>query len=164
MGHLADERQGTVGGEADRRIDRERDRLEAWFDHRERAANDKLASTQGTLERLRASAEEGDRRILPVWEKNLEVAQEIVDELADEYVRQMTDLDKHRHPIVDHQLISVARIDICATHEPPPLPVTLEQARDVPRHGGLEVEHPDRSSADPHHIRSDVASGRRRRG
>ena len=119
MGRLADERQGVVVGEADRRVDRERDRLEAWFNHRERAATDKLASTQDTLERLRTSAEEGDRRILPVWEKNHEVAQQIVDELADDYVRQMTDLDKHRHPIVDHQLIAVARIAICPTRESP---------------------------------------------
>ena len=164
MGCLADERQGIVVGEADRRVDRERDRLEAWFNHRERAATDKLASTQGTLERLRASVEEGDRRILPVWEKNLEVAQQIVDELADDYVRQMTDLDKHRHPIVDHQLVSVARIDICPTREPSPSPVTLEQPHNFPPQRVLGVGHPDQSSADPHQVRSDDASGRRRRG
>ena len=164
MGRLADERQRIVDGAADRRVDRERDRLEAWFNHRERAAIDKLASTQDTLERLRASAEEGDRRILPVWEKNRKVAQEIVDELADDYVRQMTDLERHRHPIVDHQLISVARIDICPIHELPPSSVTLEQRREVPRHGGVGVGHPDRPSADPHHMKSDDASGGSRRG
>ena len=112
MGRLADERQGSVVDEAGRRVDRERDRFEAWFDHRERAAADKLAGTRATLERLHASTDEGERRILPIWEKNLKDTQQIVDELAVDYVRRMTDLDGHQHPIIDHQLVSVARIDI----------------------------------------------------
>ena len=164
MGRLADERQRTVVGEADRRIDRERDRLEAWFEHRERAANDKLSSTWRTLERLRASSEEGDRRILPVWEKNLEDAQQIVDELADDYVRQMTALDKHRRPIVDHQLVAVARIDICWSPELSRSLVTLEQPGDVPPHRVLGAAHSSRPFEGPRHLRSDDASGRLQRG
>ena len=109
---IAEARQGSVVDDADRRVDRERDRLEAWFDHRQRAAADKLANTRDVLERLRASTDEGDRRILPVWEKNSQDAQDLVEGLAAERVRRMLALEKHRHPIVDHQLVSVARIDI----------------------------------------------------
>ena len=164
MGRLADERQRIVVGEADRRIDRERDRLEAWFEHRERAANDKLSSTRRTLERLRASSEEGDRRILPVWEKNLEDAQQIVDELADDYVRQMTALDKHRRPIVDHQLVAAARIDICWSPELSRPLVELEQPGDVPPHRVPGAAHSSRPFEGPRHARSDDASGRHQRG
>ena len=112
VGHLADQHQQAAAGDAEKRVGRERERLEAWFSHRERAAADKVANTRATVERIRASTDEGERRILPVWEKNLEDAQQLVDELTVDRARRMHDLDKHRRPILDHQLVSVARIDI----------------------------------------------------
>ena len=112
VGHLADQRQRVVAGDADDRVGRERERLEAWFNHRERAAADKVASTQATVERIRASTDESERRILPVWEKNLEDAQQLVAELAVDRARRMSELDRHRRPIIDHQLVAVARIEI----------------------------------------------------
>ena len=112
VGRLADQRQQAVASEADERVGRERQRLEAWFNHRDRAAADKVANTRETVERLRASTDEGERRILPVWEKNLGDAQQLVDELTADRARRMVELDKHRRPIIDHQMVSVARIDV----------------------------------------------------
>ena len=112
VGHLADQHQQAVASDAEKRVGRERERLEAWFSHRERAAADKVANTRATVERIRASTDEGERRILPVWDKNLEDAQQLVDELAVDRARRMAELDKHRRPIIDHQLVSAARIDI----------------------------------------------------
>ena len=112
VGRLVDRRQQAVAGDADKRVGRERERLEAWFSHRERAAEDKLANTRATVERIRASTDEGERRILPVWEKNLEDAQELVDELSVDRARRIAELDKHRSPIIDHQLVSAARIEV----------------------------------------------------
>ena len=112
VGRLADKRQQAVASEADERVGRERQRLEAWFNHRDRAAADKVANTRATVERLRASTDEGERRILPVWEQNLKDAQQLVDELTADRARRIAELDKHLHPIIDHQLVSAARIDV----------------------------------------------------
>ena len=112
VGRLAAGRQQAITDEADKRVDRERERIEAWFDHRQLAAADKLTSTKATLERLRASSDEGERRILPVWEKNFEDAKDIVESLALERALRMADIEKHRRPIIDHQLVAIARIDI----------------------------------------------------
>ena len=112
LGHLADQHQQAVASDAEKRVGRERGRLEAWFSHRERAAADKVANTRATVERIRASTDEGERRILPVWEKNLEDAQQLADELTVDRARRMQELDKHRRPIIDHQVVSAARIDV----------------------------------------------------
>ena len=112
VGHIADQHQQAVASDADKRVGRERERLEAWFSHRERAAADKLANTRATVHRIRASTDEGERRILPVWEKNLEDAQQLVDGLAVDRAQRMAELDKHRLPIIDHQLVSAARIEV----------------------------------------------------
>ena len=121
VGELADQRQEIVTAEAEQRVTRERTRLEAWFDHRERAAADKIASTQATVERIRASVDEGERRILPVWEKNLEDAQQLANDLALDRSRRMAEIESHRHPSIDHQLVSVARIEVR------PNPVALDR-------------------------------------
>ncbi len=113
VNRLADKRQGIVTHEAGERVDRERDRLEAWFNHRERAARDKLDSTHAILERLRASTDESERRILPVWKRNYDHARQLVAGLAVEREQQIREIETHRHPIIDHQLVAVARIEIC---------------------------------------------------
>ena len=112
MNYLVDEFQRIAVDEADRRLDRERDRLDAWFDHRERSVKDKLTSTLATVERLRASTDEGERRILPVWEKNFEDAKQLSEAVSAERSRSVEELEKYRRPSVDHELVSVARIEV----------------------------------------------------
>lgn len=109
-----------IAKDASRRVDREREKVAAWFDHRQQAAEDKVATTRATLERLLSSSDEGERRILPVWEKNLENAERLVEELAVERDRRLADLEKHRYPVVDHQLVAVGRVEVAAPHAPAP--------------------------------------------
>ncbi|HVM07918.1 MAG TPA: helicase-related protein [Acidimicrobiales bacterium] len=111
---LVAQREADIAQEASQRVDRERDKVSAWFAHRERAALDKVDSTRATLARLRASTDEGQQRIIPVWEKNLETAEELVENLAHERDRRLADLEKHRQPVVDHQLVAVARVEVNA--------------------------------------------------
>ena len=111
---LAEERQRAVIEGAGRRVDRERERLQAWFRHREQAAADKLASTRATRDRLRVSTDEGARRILPVWDKNLADAERIVEQLSIDLAHRMSNLDQHKRPVVDYQLVSIARVEIVA--------------------------------------------------
>jgi superfamily II DNA or RNA helicase len=98
--------------DAESRAERERAKLEAYFDYRQQAATDRLAATAGTAQRLEASTEEGDKRILPVWQANLERDERLVQELAEERARQLATVDQILHPVVDWELVSAGRIEV----------------------------------------------------
>jgi ATP-dependent helicase HepA len=104
--------------EAEARAERERTKLEAYFDYRQHAATDRLAATAGTLQRLEASTDEGERRIIPVWQANLERDERLVQELADERARQLAAVEKLLHPVVDWELVSAGRIEVIAPARP----------------------------------------------
>ena len=98
--------------EAEVRAERERTKLEAYFDYRQQAATDRLAATAATLQRVQSSTDEGERRIIPVWQANLERDERLVQELADERARQLAAVDKILNPVVDWELVSAGRIEI----------------------------------------------------
>jgi ATP-dependent helicase HepA len=98
--------------EAEARVKQERAKLEAYFDYRQQAATDRLAATAGTLQRLEASTDEGERKIIPVWQANLERDERLVQELADERARQLAEVEKLLHPVVDWELVSAGRIEV----------------------------------------------------
>ena len=98
--------------DADEWVERERARLSAWFDYRERAAADRLAATDATLERLRGSEDQGQRRIIPVWEANLARDRRLLDELRDQRRAQLDRVDRMRDPAVSATLVAVGRIEV----------------------------------------------------
>ncbi|HUY48533.1 MAG TPA: AIPR family protein [Streptosporangiaceae bacterium] len=113
----ADALERTAREQARRRADRERGKLEAYFDYRQRAAADRLAATAATLARLEASPDDSERRIIPAWQANLSRDQQLVSELADERARQLTDIEKLLHPVADWELVSAGRIEIIADEQ-----------------------------------------------
>ena len=62
--------QRQIQSQAAERVDQEVARLTAYFDYREMTAGDKVAETRATLNRIRESEDESERRILPAWEAN----------------------------------------------------------------------------------------------
>ena len=100
--------------EAETRAERERAKLKTYFDYRQQAALDRLAATAATLQRLESSTDEGERRIIPVWQANLERDERLVQELADERARQLAAVEKLLHPVVDWELVSAGRIEVVA--------------------------------------------------
>jgi len=106
--------QGESQQEAETRAERERTKLEAYFDYRQQAALDRLAATAATLQRLESSTDESERRIIPVWQANLERDERLVQELADERGRQLAAVEKLLQPVVDWELVSVGRIEVVA--------------------------------------------------
>ena len=100
--------------EAEARADRERTKLEAYFDYRQQAATDRLAATAATLDRLESSTDEGERRIIPVWQANLERDERLVQELADDRARQLAEIEKLLRPVVDWELVSAGRVEVVA--------------------------------------------------
>jgi SNF2 family DNA or RNA helicase len=113
---FADEAAGTLQAEAQQearaRADRERNKLEAYFGYRQRAATDRLAATATTLERLHSSTDENERRIIPVWQANLARDEQLVQDLADERATQLAAAEKLLHPVADLQLVSAGRIEV----------------------------------------------------
>lgn len=106
-----DERQKATRT-AREQVERERDRLAAWFEYRERAGADKVATTKATLDRLRASTDEGQRRIIPVWEANLERDKSVVAELRRQRDEQFARLDRSRDPSVSTTIVAAGRIEV----------------------------------------------------
>ena len=94
------------------RTDREASRIEALFDYKERGAADKVEATRKTLNRIRESAEESQRQILPVWEANLRAAEELSSNLAWERQRRSAEVERFRYPQLDWILKSVGRIGV----------------------------------------------------
>jgi hypothetical protein len=100
------------------RAERERAKLEAYFEYRQRSASDRLAATTATLQRLEESTEDSERRIIPVWQANVARDEQLVQELADERARQLIAIDKLLQPVSDWEFVSAGRIEIVPA-EPP---------------------------------------------
>ena len=94
------------------RADREVSRIEALFDYKERGAADKVKAICETLNRVRESADESQRQILPVWEANLRMAEELSTNLASERQRRIAEIEAFRYPQLDWILKSVGRIEV----------------------------------------------------
>ena len=104
--------QRQVHNQAAERVDREVSRLRAYFDYREMTARDKISETRSTLDRIRKSEDESERRILPVWEANLRRDEAMLEELLDEKPRRIEDAEKYRNPAVAWSLKSLGRIEV----------------------------------------------------
>ena len=104
--------QRQIQNQASERVDQEVARLTAYFDYREMTARDKVAETWATLNRIRESEDESERRILPAWEANYRRDEATLAELVAERPRRIEDAEKHRLPHVAWALKSVGRIEV----------------------------------------------------
>ena len=109
--------QQQIQSQAAERVDRDVARLKAYFDYREMTARDKVEETRATLNRIRESNDESERRILPVWEANLRRDEAMLTELAEERPRRIEDAEKYRRPQVAWALKSLGRIEVVASDQ-----------------------------------------------
>ena len=114
--NFANERRQAIQNEAEsqaaERINRETSRLEDFYSYKERAAGDKLAATQATIDRIRESGTQTQQQILPVWEANLRRDESVVASLGEERRRRIADVEQHRSPQVSWALKSLGRIEV----------------------------------------------------
>jgi hypothetical protein len=96
------------------RLERERDKVTAYFDHRDRAAADRLTSSHATLVRLERSDNDEQRRIIPVWKANVVRDEQLIVNLRTERKERLAHLDSHQEVTGDLRLAAVARIAIVA--------------------------------------------------
>lgn len=106
--------QRSAEEQATKQVDREVARLEAWFDYRELTAQDRLQATHVTVDQLRRSEDEIQRRILPVWEANLRRDEDLLTKLARDRRNRIAEVEKYRHPQVAWSLKALGRIQVVA--------------------------------------------------
>jgi ATP-dependent helicase HepA len=104
------ERNATA--ESTRQLERERSKLEAYFDYRDQAASDRLQSSQEILANLESAELADRRRIIPVWRANVARNQRLIEELAGDRLTQLAQLEHKSSSGGDLRLIAAARIEI----------------------------------------------------
>ncbi|SOD73495.1 hypothetical protein SAMN05892883_2788 [Jatrophihabitans sp. GAS493] len=98
--------------DAESQLARERIKLSTYFDYRDEAARDRLASSLRVLADLEATDTAETRRIMPVWRANVARDERLGEELRTERVRQVERLEHRAHGAGDSRLLAVARIEI----------------------------------------------------
>ena len=96
------------------RVDGETARLNAFYDYKERAAQDKVEAARATLNRIRESGDPSQQRILPVWEATLRTDEAAAAQLSRDRSRRITAAAANRNPQVAFALRSLGRIEIAA--------------------------------------------------
>ena len=117
VGILRDELMVNLNEEMQSRFEVERDRINRLFDNRTRAAQDRIGSCSGTLERLKASDQQLQRQAIPLWEANLERANRELESLDQDKARSLRELIAARMPQADYRLLAAARIQVIPRQE-----------------------------------------------
>ncbi|MGH2396838.1 MAG: helicase-related protein, partial [bacterium] len=98
-------------GDAADRATIEEKRADALFDHKKRAAEDRIDSCRRTLERLKASTDRQVLQAVPLWEANLTRAEAELEAIEDDRRRALADINQKRNPSAEFRLLNVARIE-----------------------------------------------------
>jgi ATP-dependent helicase HepA len=94
------------------RLERERAKLERFFEYRANAETEKLASVELIFARLSASDDPAVQRILPVWAKKVETARRNLVATELEKVRRLEELQHLDHVPVQHERLVACFVDI----------------------------------------------------
>ena len=106
------------------RLEHERGKLDRYYDHRVHVAEEKLQSAERTLQSVQSSDDEGRKRIIPVWGRNVENARKTVLDLPTERARRLADLMARQSVTSQHQLLTVSHVRV--VHEQPARPAVAE--------------------------------------
>jgi SNF2 family DNA or RNA helicase len=106
------ERQTVLSTANRERLDHERSKLERFYVYKEQAAADRLESVRAVYDRLLISDDPDDAKILPVWAKNLENAERLVETLAEERDRRIADLAGREQVAIQHELLATCFVEI----------------------------------------------------
>ena len=115
IANLSQEIQQEAQTRAAERVDGEAARLNAFYDYRERAAQDKVEATRATLNKIRESGTRRQRQILPAWEANLQRDEGVARRLAEDRKRRIAEAEENRNPQVSYALTALGRIEIAAS-------------------------------------------------
>ena len=111
VGTVIDKLIVSIRSETQGRFEEERDRIQRLYDNRDRAARDRIQSCSDTLERFKASDQQSQRQVIPIWEAHLERARRELQSLSDDRTSALQDLRAARTPQAEYRLLATARIE-----------------------------------------------------
>ena len=85
-------------------------RIGRFYRNRAEAAQHRLNGDRRTLERLQASSDENERRVIPIWEENVRRSEASLAEVERSKQRELQDLNRSLSPDVNYSLLCLARI------------------------------------------------------
>ena len=88
------------------------ERLRAYCEGRVENCEKKIAATQAQIERVKESDDESQKRILPVWTKQLADAEARIASLRDELAGGLKKLNGLLNPVCESRLLQVVRIEV----------------------------------------------------
>ena len=114
--------QQTIDGERDQewaelsqaaeaRHSTELERVTNLYAYKREGAQSRHDADQRTLARLRASTDEGDRRVIPIWEENVRRSQAVLQQLDADEAKERQQVNAQLNPDVSYSLLNVARIN-----------------------------------------------------
>jgi ATP-dependent helicase HepA len=103
-----------VREESQRALERERAKMANYFDYRDVAAQDRLASSKQTFRQLEAADSSETRRIIPVWKANVARDERLIEQLTQEREDQLAALQRRATGSGDLRLVALARVHIGA--------------------------------------------------
>jgi len=106
--------EATVRDDSARRYEREMDKILAYFDYREQAAQDRLDSSRRVVASLESSDDPEQRRILPVWRANVARDERLVQDLVNERAEQLAQLMHRSVAAGDLSVVAIARVQAFA--------------------------------------------------
>lgn len=113
------DRQKELSSENIERLEKERSKLENLYDYRQRALSDKLESVQNVLNRVSELADPTERRIIPVWQKNLENVTQLSENIKEERESRLGELRGRDQVSAQHEIISASFVKIVSPNDLP---------------------------------------------
>ena len=106
------EQQSILSVQNTDRLEKERIKLENLYEYRQKALADKLESVNNVLNKVSESTDPTVRRIIPVWQKNLENVIQLTERTKIERESRLNELREREQISAQHEIISASFVDI----------------------------------------------------
>ncbi|HMQ29718.1 MAG TPA: hypothetical protein PKD53_03275 [Chloroflexaceae bacterium] len=109
---LLRDRRAQRKAEYEPMLQAEEQRINRYCDMRLRSGQEKLEHDRAILQRLQRSAREEDRRVIPIWKRNVENAEVYIRSIAEERETQLKELAGRRQVTYSSTLLNAARVTV----------------------------------------------------
>lgn len=140
---LLKERRAQRKAEFEPMLQAEEQRVNRYYDMRLRSGQEKLQHDQAILQRLQWSSREEDRKVVPIWKRNVENAEAYIRSVTQEHERQLKEFGERRRVTYSFTLLNAARVTVVVPIEQCRPSFLLSAAGYIPT--GVEVEKPART-------------------
>ncbi|MCY3569387.1 MAG: hypothetical protein OXH38_12210, partial [Chloroflexi bacterium] len=106
-----DQEWAELSQAAEARHSTEVERVTSLYSYKREGAQSRHNADQRTLARLRSSTDEGDRRVIPIWEENVRRSQAVLQQLDADEEKERQQVNAQLNPDVSYSLLNVARIN-----------------------------------------------------